>query len=596
MNFLNDMRISRKLPIIIVVCAILSAFVIAVLSYVEAKHAVVDGQKSKLMALKETRKNQLGDYLSSIEEDLVAVASNPYTFEALRAFENGWDELGFQGNQSKILRDLYITSNPHKAGEKEKLDYAKDQSLYSKAHASYHPWFRSFLYAREYYDIFLIDPQGNLVYSVFKEADYATNLNTGEWKDTDLAHSFRAARDSGVEGEKFFFDFKSYAPSADAPASFISTPINAKNGKLQGVLIFQMPIGRINSIMQSAAGMGETGETYLVGEDFLMRSDSRFSEESTILKTKVEGETTKAGLKGESGVEIVKDYRGIHVVSAYTPMEFLGTKWVVLAEIDEAEMLAPVVAMRNDELLTMIIIAFVIVGVGIYFARMITGPISTITGVMEILASGDTSVDVPERNRKDEIGDMAQALAVFKDNRIEADRLAEEQKLEQQQQIERGKNIESITNSFEQTVSDLINGLAAASTELDATSHSMSGIAEQTTDRSSAMSVASGSTAQNIQTVAAASEELSASIRELSEQVQNTSKAANTATEEISRNTQTSAANMQELDGNVASVNEAAQSTGDAANDVLSASRELSEQTESLKKKVAEFLTQVKAA
>ncbi len=535
MRFLDNIKISRKLPVIIVLCAIVASAIIGAQSYIEAQHAVIEGQQEKLMALKETRKSQLDDYLGSIEEDLVSVAGNPFTLDALHAFEAGWSDLGSKGNQTEILQRLYISDNPNPLGEKEKLDYASDGSIYSQAHAEYHPWFRSFLYAREYYDIFLFDMKGNLVYTVFKELDYATNLNTGQWKDTDLGNVFRAARDSGKAGEKFFFDFRPYAPSYDAPASFISTPIVDSNGRMQGVLVFQMPIGRINHIMQEAEGMGETGETYIVGEDYLMRSDSRFSDESTILKTKVETGTVKAALEGKSGVDVVPDYRGVYVASAYTPFEFLGTKWAILAEIDEAEVLEPVMTLRNHAALSMLLLAVVIVAVGIFFSRMITKPISTITGAMEVLAKGDTSIEVPESDRKDEIGDMAQALEVFKQNRIEADRLAEEQKQEQQAQIERAKTLEKLTADFENSVSDMINGLAAASTELGSTAESMTGIAAQTTEQSAAMSAASESTVKNIQTVAAASEELSASIRELSQQVQNTSQAANTATDDVNR-------------------------------------------------------------
>ncbi|PCJ99190.1 MAG: methyl-accepting chemotaxis protein [Zetaproteobacteria bacterium] len=538
MRFLDNVKISKKLPIIIVLCAITSAAIIGVLSYVKARDAVIYAQEEKLVALKETRKKQLGDYLGSIEEDLLAVASNPFTLKALQSFEAAWADLALQGNQTEILQRLYITGNSHALGEKEKLDYALDGSLYSRAHATYHPWFRSFLYAREYYDIFLFDLDGNLVYTVFKENDYATNINTGEWKDTDLGNVFRAARDSGRAGDKHFFDFKPYSPSHGVPASFISTPIVDHKGQMKGVLVYQMPIGRINGIMQEAAGMGESGETYIVGADFLMRSDSRFLEEgaeTSILNTKVDGQTVRDALKGGSGVAIVPDYRGINVSSAYTLFEFLGTKWVVLAEIDESEMLRPVIQMRDQALMVIVILMVIIVGVGVFFSRMITRPISTITGAMEVLARGDTSIDIPESGRADEIGDMSKALEVFKNNRIEADRIAEEQVQSQEKQVERAKNLEDITSEFETKVSDLINGLAAASTELDATAKSMSGIAAQTTEQTEAMTRASTSASENIQTVAGASEELSASIQELSQQVQTTSKAANMATEDVEK-------------------------------------------------------------
>jgi len=533
---LNNIKISRKVPVIIVLCAVISSFIIGSLSYIEARDAVIDGQQEKLIALKDTRKVQLKDYLGSIEEDILAVATNPYTSQALSAFESGWNELGFRGSQTRILQDLYIDKNPNATGEKEKLDYANDGSLYSQAHAKYHAWFRSFLYGREYYDVFMFDLKGNLIYSVFKEFDYATNVNTGKWKNSDLGEAFRAARSSNKAGEKFFFDFKPYAPSNGVAASFISTPIVNQQNKVTGVLVFQMPIGRINHIMQEASGMGETGETYIVGEDFLMRSDSRFSKESTILKTKVEGNSVKAALNGEDGVDTLLDYRGISVVSAYTPFNFLGSKWAIIAEIDEAEMLEPVYEMRDHAIIVMIILTIIIIAVGIFFARMITKPISTITGAMEVLSSGDTSIDVPESKRHDEIGDMAKALEIFKNNRIEADRLEEEQKKVQKKvQLERAKLLEKHTAEFEASTSDLMNGLSAASTELDSTAQSMSSIAEQAAQQSAAMSVSSQAETANIQTVAAASEELSSSIGELSQQVQNTSQAANTATDDVQK-------------------------------------------------------------
>lgn len=537
MRFLDNIKIAKKLPVIIVLCAMISSIVIGAISYMSARASIIEGQQQKLYALKETRQTQLSDYLGSIEDDLIAVASNPFTLSAVRSFTKAWDELSIQlgAAPTTLLQDLYITSNPNETGEKEKLDTAGDGSNYSLAHAHFHPWFRSLLYAREYYDIFLFDTRGNLVYSVYKELDYATNINTGEWKNTDLGNVYRDAMANGEEGHKSFYDFRPYAPSADAPASFMSTPVVDTQGVVEGVLVFQMPIGRINAIMQASVGMGHSGETYIVGPDYLMRSDSRFSEESTILKTKVDGATVQDALKGNKGIEIVPDYRGINVVSAYSPFDFLGTRWVILAEIDESEMLEPVHAIRNRALIAMLVLASLILVIGIYFSRMITTPISTITGAMEQLSQGDTSIEIPESHRQDEVGDMAQALEVFKQNRIEADRLAEEQKQEQQIQVERGKNLEMLTADFELSVSEMINSLSAASTELDSTAQSMSEIASQTTEQSSAMSNASISTSENIQTVASASEELSASIQELSQQVQNTSQAATTATEDVDK-------------------------------------------------------------
>src|SRR3546814_20197536 len=105
------------------------------------------------------------------------------------------------------------------------------------------PWLREFLEARGYYDVFLISAKGDVVYTVFKESDFATNLETGEWKDSGLATVYRKARDSASAGAVAFVDFAAYAPSNGAAASLIAAPV-MRDGRLLGVLAFPMPIGR----------------------------------------------------------------------------------------------------------------------------------------------------------------------------------------------------------------------------------------------------------------------------------------------------------------------------------------------------------------
>ena len=129
------------------------------------------------------------------------------------------------GDRKAALQKAYIEDNPHPTGKKEQLDAADDGTFYNVTQRKYHPWFRQFLRARGYYDIFLFNLDGKLTYSVFKELDYATSLNTGEWKDRDLGNAFRAAADASSPEKVSFFDFKPYGPSYGAPASFISKQI-----------------------------------------------------------------------------------------------------------------------------------------------------------------------------------------------------------------------------------------------------------------------------------------------------------------------------------------------------------------------------------
>ncbi len=245
-------------------------------AYQAAVREIVGSRSEMFQGLRETRGIALIEYLTSVREEARFWARNRIMRDALQEFSSAWRELG--GDAEKTLQKLYIDENPHPLGKKDNLESAGDGSRYSEIHARYHYWLRTFLIHRGLYDVFLFDPAGALVYTSFKERDFATNLVAGRWAETDLGRAFRSARDNPFPSYVAFFDFARYGPSHGDPASFISIPVLADDGAFLGVLAFQLPSGRLNEIMQVSAGMGETGETYIVGHDLLMRSDSRFSE------------------------------------------------------------------------------------------------------------------------------------------------------------------------------------------------------------------------------------------------------------------------------------------------------------------------------
>lgn len=531
----SHLTIAKKLPALIVGAVVVSVSAVGFMGYQISKSELHAAAEEKLVALGAARSESLGSYLGGIEEDLKVLAANEAVINATVAFTDTYHQVE---NPVSYLQSAYINDNPHPAGQKEKLDYASDGSAYSDIHAQYHPWFRKVLQSRDYYDIFVVDMEGNVVYSVYKELDYATSLVSGEWRNSDLAVAAKAATSNGRTDNVSFTDFAAYAPSAGVPASFISTPI-VKDGSPIGALIYQMPISRINAVMQIADGMGESGETYLVGKDYLMRSDSRFSEESTILKSKVEGYTVSEALKGNKGVETIDDYRGISVMSVYQPMDFQGVRWAVIAEIDTAEINAPVRALRNWILLVGFAFVGIIGAVGFFFARSITGPIAEVTGTMETLASGNLEVDVPAVDRKDEIGSMAQALLIFKEGLQEAKRLEAAQEEERLGRERRAEAIEQLTAGFDEDSSQALGIVASATEEMQATATSLTATAEETASQADVVTEGAENTATNVRSVAAATEELRASISEISQQVETSSQVSNEASDEARRSSET---------------------------------------------------------
>lgn len=250
------------------------------------------------------------------------------------------------------LQYNYIQDNPNLLGSKHLLGRAKDTSAYSNIHAGFHPIIRDYLEKFGYYDIFLIDSvTGRIVYSVYKELDFGTALINGPYAHTSIGTAFRKANLITDKGATFFADYAPYAPSYDAPAGFIATPIFEGDKKI-GVLMFQMPIDRINKIMADRNGLGETGETILVGPDFLMRSDSYLDPKNhTVIASfanpsqgKVDTEATRAVQEqNKSGLTFTTDYRKQPVLIAYTPVEVgNGITWCLNAKIDIAEAFCPI--------------------------------------------------------------------------------------------------------------------------------------------------------------------------------------------------------------------------------------------------------------
>ena len=126
--------------------------------------------------------------------------------------------------QAKVLQQWYIADNPHPVGSKTELTRADADVSYNTWHAKFHPVLHHYQAAFEYYDVFLFDTEGNLVYSVFKETDFATNLLNGPYADSNFGDVVRKAL-AAPAGSVFTEDFRNYEPSYGAPASFIGSPV-----------------------------------------------------------------------------------------------------------------------------------------------------------------------------------------------------------------------------------------------------------------------------------------------------------------------------------------------------------------------------------
>jgi len=352
-------------------------------------------------------------------------------------------------NDSIALQYQYIKANANPLGSKEALDQAADDSDYSRLHAKYHPHIKDYLKKFEYYDIFLVDPvSGDIIYSVYKELDYTTSLINGPYSKSGIAQAFRGANSATSPDHVTLTDFAPYKPSYEGPAAFISSPIYDGNKKI-GILIFQMPIDRINQIMTfeqawEESGLGKSGETYLVGEDYKMRSLSRFlvedpkgygdlmkqigvdtetielmlSKNTSIGYQEVKTAGTTAALAANKGFSIFADYRDVPVLSAYAKLNIPGLNWAIMSEIDESEAFEPADTLSKNiivtSLIAMTLMSILASLIGIIFAIRITRPIYHTVAMVRDLAEGEG--DLTQRldeQRKDELGLLAKWLNKF---------------------------------------------------------------------------------------------------------------------------------------------------------------------------------------
>ena len=267
-----------------------------------------------------------------------------------------------------------------------------------------HDYFQHFINAYSYYDLFIINKSGDIVYTVARESDYQTNLVNGPFKNSGLGKLF-----TKVSGSKSYQieDFASYAPSNGDPAAFIAEPVIINGVEL--VLALQLSNEKIDAVMQQRDGMGQTGETYLVGQDLRMRSNSfldpvghsvKASFKGTISKNGVDTEAVSKALKGITDTKIITDYNGNPVLSAFTSLQIGDFSWVLLAEIDEAEAMSPVIELKKWMAVIMaltiasvLIITFIIVR---SIIRPLGGEPNEMKKLTERIAAGDLTVKFDE--------------------------------------------------------------------------------------------------------------------------------------------------------------------------------------------------------
>ncbi|SEQ27924.1 Methyl-accepting chemotaxis protein [Devosia sp. YR412] len=414
----SQLKLAFKLPAMVVAIALVTGASLALAAYFTSNAIVTSQAEQRLTAASANARSSLEAYLKEVAEDLTLFAGRAEIAANIDLFSGAMRSLKGQGDPTALLQDAYITQNPNPVGERMLLDTSDKLPVYDLHHRNLHADFRDLLVKRGYYDIFLFDTDFNNVYTVFKEADFATNFaeGGGPWADSDLGKVVRSAM-AAEEGQVFLSDFAPYGPSAGAPASFIASPVYDQ-GFLIGVIAFQMPTGRIGEVLDRTLGLGDSGETYLVGQDGLARNDSPKTSGDDVLTLSLQGDAITAALAGTAGLGGMAHHEGQAFVAASQPLNFGGVDWAVVALESEADISAPSAGLRNSLLIIGLVLLALAAIVSVLIARTITRPISRLTDAMAEIAGDRLDLVVPGLERSDELGYMAEAVEVFRSNGI----------------------------------------------------------------------------------------------------------------------------------------------------------------------------------
>ena len=455
-----------------------AVLVTGVLGYINARDSLEASIYRQLSAARQTKARQVESYFRDTRNDLRLLASTKMVVDATRDFRNAYDELEQKelsadikgkvdawynanylpdirrqlgkdvptanflpnGPAANYLQYQYIVTNPYPSAQRKLLDNAGDGSAYSSLHAIYHPLLRNAATIEGFADFLLADTKsGRLIYGMAKEEDFATSLRTGPYHASMLAAAVARCAGTPDMSSTCLEDYAPYIPAEGQPAAFMAAPV-IYQGEVIGVLIAQLSITEIDRVITGGRrwrqeGFGATGETFLVGPDFLIRSGARqFYENhdayfatmaavgtpkeeldairrygSPILHQRVDTHASRAALSGVEGEGEVMGVRGVPTLASWGPLSIAGVNWGLVSKIDASEALAPIYQLQRNLAIVAGLALLTVIALGAWLSRTLLGPLRDLTAGVKRFAAGERNVHVTARTR-DEIGQLCTAF------------------------------------------------------------------------------------------------------------------------------------------------------------------------------------------
>lgn len=488
-EWFRNLNLHTKIQITIFSISTVIQALLAFTSYYQGRALLEQKSFELLQSVTENRKDNIQAYFSDIQRQISSLAQDPSIINAVQEFDLAYQTLSeIEGNSplyvkalasvntyykekyipdlkyyslnninpnrfvisksnSYLLQYFYIANNPNPTGYKSRLlkIESSEKIDYDQVHQKYHPFLKEYIQTMGFSDLYLMDLEGNIVYSVSKHVDFSTNLVTGPFRNSNLARIYRSAQKNTKKGAIKFADYEHYYPDYYQPASFVATPIYQGN-QIIGTLAFRIPYDRVDNIISSNKnweenGLYTSGEVGIIGQDFKVRNNTRSfltnplnyytslknnqvdsviverirRLQTTILLRGKRDPSVLNALNGKSGQSITKDYRGNEVLDVYTYLDVYNTRWAIITEIDATEIFAAVFDFRNQLIRISIFIFIAQTLLGYLLARGLSRPMLKIRNNIKTLSTGKLP-KISSKQYQDELGDINVALRDLVEN------------------------------------------------------------------------------------------------------------------------------------------------------------------------------------
>ncbi|MGL4729572.1 MAG: methyl-accepting chemotaxis protein [Bosea sp. (in: a-proteobacteria)] len=561
---LNGLRLRFKLPLMMLMLAMLAAAGVGFSGYSAVRENLSKSVESRLIADASSEASAVIRRWQQLESEIDVQSSNAFASQAIEEMSK-WMELG-ENDRNQII-DYYQGGGKLSLDERLKLSGRAHRHGYSWRHGPVHDTYSAVLTKFGYDDIYLVSQTGRIVYSATKGVELGQLITDPVIKGSGLAKVAESANGAAI-GSRHTADFAPYIAAGGAQRAFLAQPIyegeehgvaTAKR-KYTGTLVFSMAPRVLDDVMSQTKGNGAKARGFLVSADGTLRSDHIREQQQFIpsdLSSALALNDGQAGtLNNKAGETLILSVRAVPVIP--------GAPWKLVVAEPASTAYDLVERVRNAMLQASVLVQIPIILLAIWIGWSIAKPISRLAAALQGIASGRTLDAIPARDRRDEIGAIADAVHLIRDNmaRANEEREREQHERTEEASIQRRAILAEVADDLDRSIGRIATAVSAAAEELNATARELDHGANETRASAEAMSTATSRVVQNMQGIDTSAAALSAAFDGVDAEVRRADKVAELArgkassTQEIVRRLDEGARRVSDVVGLISNVAE----------------------------------------